>query len=117
MAYISQFPLGGMKLIRMDYTSPIDPEVERRCEEGVWWRKVANRLRRGKPMAWEMAEFAEREKIGGQDPSPGVGDDEKEKGEQGSGLDYRTRESVDCSSSALSLTLGFSQLRIAHMQP
>ena len=49
-------------MVKMDYTSTIDPEVEKACEEGVLWRKVLNRLRRGKPMAWELARDTGKDK-------------------------------------------------------
>lgn len=62
VAYISMFPLQGMLLVKMDYTSPIDPEVERACETGTWWRKAMNRVRRGKPMAWELARDTGKDK-------------------------------------------------------
>ncbi|KAM0752507.1 hypothetical protein T439DRAFT_209834 [Meredithblackwellia eburnea MCA 4105] len=58
VAYVTQFPLQGIRMVKMDYDNPVNPEVERQYEEAGGWRKMANRLRRGKPMAWEYAEYA-----------------------------------------------------------
>lgn len=49
--------LQGLRFVRMDYEpNAIDPVLEARYEAGEWGtiRKHLNRLRRGKPMAWEL---------------------------------------------------------------
>lgn len=73
VAYITMFPLMGIKLISMDYTSGINLVEERAAEEAGGRRKWINRLRRGKPMRLEYEEGNGKDK---------VDDDEKRRSEE-----------------------------------
>lgn len=63
----ADIPPTGLMCVRMDYEKPsrIDPALERRYEEGEWglmWKWI-NRVRRGKPMAWEPREEKGKDKM------------------------------------------------------
>ena len=60
--YISSFPLQGLRLVQVDYESPVDAEIELRHEDGEFGtvRKYLSRLIRGRPMPHEPEEERER---------------------------------------------------------
>lgn len=60
--YISSFPLQGLRLVQVDYESPVDAETELRHEDGEFGtvRKYWSRLIRGRPMPHELEEERER---------------------------------------------------------
>lgn len=60
--YISSFPLQGLRLVQVDYESPVDAEIELRHEDGEFGtvRKYWSRLIRGRPMPHELEEERER---------------------------------------------------------
>ncbi|KAI5481774.1 hypothetical protein MNV49_000051 [Pseudohyphozyma bogoriensis] len=80
--YVSMFPLQGIYLIKMDYVSPIDSRLELEIEERGGWRKWVNRVRRGKPMRWELEE--ERKKM---EEEKGAKAEGKKKEQPGEGND------------------------------
>ena len=60
--YISSFPLQGLRLVQVDYESPVNAETELRHEDGEFGtvRKYWSRLIRGRPMPHELEEERER---------------------------------------------------------
>lgn len=60
-------PSTGLRCVRMDYDKPsrIDETMERRYEQGEWGvgAKWVNRLRKGKPLAWEMEKGKGKDKM------------------------------------------------------
>ncbi|KAI5476437.1 peroxisomal biogenesis factor 5 [Pseudohyphozyma bogoriensis] len=85
--YVSMFPLQGIYLVKMDYVSPVDARLEIEIEDRGGWRKWLNRVRRGKPMMWEMEE--EREKMRREKEEKGKGKG-KEADEGGEGVAVKT---------------------------